>query len=112
MEMNHGSITLTSLFDLYKHDAILRPATVIHFRFVVRLFGRTVGDSPFIEITRDMILEFRDQVLARAKPATWNNYLRHLRVIGNFAVRRGYAEKNLFTQIKFAPAQQHRKKTP
>lgn len=104
------SVTLYSLFDLYKHDAVLRPATIRHFRFVVRLFSRTVGDPPFTEITRDMILKFRDQVLGRAKSTTWNNYLRHLRAIGNFAVRRGYAKDNPFAQIKLAPVSHKRKK--
>ena len=107
----HVSVTLYSLFDLYKHDAVLRPATVRHFRFVVGLFSRTVGDSPFTEISRDMILKFRDQVLSRAKPTTWNNYLRHLRAIGNFAVRNGYAKDNPFAQIKRAPVSHKRKKT-
>lgn len=107
----HVSVTLYSLFDLYKHDAVLRPATVRHFRFVVGLFSRTVGDSPFTEISRDMILKFRDQVLSRAESSTWNNYLRHLRAIGNFAVRSGYAKDNPFAQIKRAPVSHKRKKT-
>ncbi|MDX1252265.1 MAG: site-specific integrase [Gammaproteobacteria bacterium] len=105
------SITLDGLFDLYKCDAVLRPATVHHFSFVVGLFSRTVGAIPFTEITRDMILTFRDQVLARAQPSTWNNYLRHLRTIGSFAVRMEYAKDNPFMQIKPAPVSHKRKKT-
>lgn len=111
MEKTHSSITLAALLDLYKQEMVLRPATVIHFRFVVRLFSQTVGDLPFKKITRDIVLDFREQVLARAQATTWNNYLRHLRVIGNFAVRRGYAKKNIFAQIKSAPTHYYRKKT-
>lgn len=107
----HVSITLDALFDLYRSDTVHRPATTRHFRFVVGLFGRTVGTHPFTEITRDMILTFRDQVLARAQASTWNNYLRHLRAIGSFAVRMGYAKVNPFSAIKSAPVTHKRKKT-
>lgn len=107
----HASITLDTLLDMYMHDSVLRPATVVHFRFVVGIFNRTVGVHPFTEISRDMILKFRDQVLARAKSTTWNNYLRHLRVLGNFTVRMGYASKNPFKEIKLAPVPRKRKKT-
>lgn len=109
--MDDLTLTLPRILEEYLWVVRVRPATARHFRAVVDRFGRIVGVPPAQEITLATALAFRDHVLTRATATTWNNYLRHLRTLGNFAVRMRRLEDNPFAAARFLPVGRKRKKT-
>lgn len=111
MTVSDGNNSFDSLTEQYIYERALAPATASRLRAMLRLFQRDNGVQCIHEIRRDMLLQWRDRVIARASATTWNTYLRHLRALGNFAVENRWIASNPFRVVRQVPSLQHRRKT-
>lgn len=91
---------LSDLVDIYIEIAAVRPATEYAYRQAVRIFAKEVGDLDLSEYTERKAIDFRDKIINRASPTSFNTYRRHLAAVFNFGVRRGYLSKSPFIDVK------------
>ncbi|WP_114278542.1 tyrosine-type recombinase/integrase [Thioalbus denitrificans] len=103
--------TLEDLVDVYLEDRLLRPATVTTYREAVRRWVKETGIYELNGIERDVVLGWRNAILARARPETWNKYRRHLRALMNYAIDRGWTSSNPFKEVPPARTGHRLKKT-
>ena len=89
-----------NILDEYFRFNDLSPVTIIRYREVVHTFEKDTGISRCDILNEDDVVLWKEEVLGRAKPATWNNYRRHMRALMNFAIKRGYAKINPFVDVK------------
>lgn len=70
-----------------------------------RLFDTRTGIDDIQSINYEVLAIFKNEVLnvARAKPITYNSYLRYLRLLGAWALEEGLWEKDWFVRVKRAP---------
>jgi len=94
--------TLNDLLRHYLRDKQLRPASVVAYEGVTALTHKTYGRQELLlkKIDRDFLMFFRSAVLSRAKPVTWNNYLRHLNALLSYAVKQEYIRENPCANLK------------
>jgi integrase len=99
--------TLRELLDQYLRDNLLQPASVRAYRNVaLQLIKDRVAprdDLNLSEITHDLLVAWRAQILERARSTTWNYYRRHLRVLLNYAVFNDWLALSPLRQVKSAP---------
>ena len=60
-------------------------------------------DLKFSEIAHELLVAWRVQILERARPNTWNDYRRHLRVLLNYAILEDWLVQSPLRQVKSAP---------
>ena len=104
-------ITTEHLLDSYLLENLVRPETEKTYRKTVRRWTEETGLSHIETITREDVLKWRNRILARARPETWNKYRRHLRALFNYAVSRDWLESNLFSAVPPARTGTKLKKT-
>lgn len=104
-------MSIDELLKAYLAERLLRPATAKHCRLVVRLFKRDTGIADLHQVQKMDLLRWRTQVLERSSAATWNNYLRHLRALGNYGWEEELLERNPFAAVKLVPTYHKPKKT-
>ena len=99
--------TLRDLLKVYLQDNLLRPATVEVYRNVVlQMITDCAGerdDLDLDQITHNLLVSWRTQVLARARPSTWNNYRAHIRALLNYAVLSDWLVESPLKRVKAAP---------
>lgn len=105
------SITMEQLLQSYLFENLVRPATARTYEEAVRRWTTETGISRLEAITRDDVLKWRNGILARARPATWNKYRRHMRALANYALSREWMQANLFSAVPPARAGMRLKKT-
>ena len=77
---------IVDLTEMYLRERNVAYYTKIHFRFVARLYVKDMNISEIQLVTHESLVCWREKVLARnSSESTWNNYLRHIRVLINFA---------------------------
>ena len=77
---------IIELTEMYLRERNLAYYTTIHFRFVARLFVRDMNISEIQLVTNENLICWREKVFARnSSKSTWNNYLRHFRILVNYA---------------------------
>lgn len=102
--------SVSDVVEYYIHRRVLTDVSTKQYRAVAQCFERNVV-SELSAITEERLLVWRNQVLARASGTTFNNYLRHLRVVFNYAERRNILPiENYFSELSYAPTLQHRQK--
>ncbi|WP_172600394.1 tyrosine-type recombinase/integrase [Sulfurivermis fontis] len=99
------------LLQSYLLENLVRPATARTYEQAVRRWTEETGMSCIEAITRDDVLKWRNDILSRARPETWNKYRRHLRALFNYAVSRGWLGTNIFSAVPPARAGTRLKKT-
>lgn len=93
-------MTITETLDEYLRFNSLRAPSARSYRAAVRHFlashALNANDWPVRSIQPDHVALWRDELLheKRLSPATFNNYRKHICVLLNFAVKRGYLECN------------------
>jgi integrase len=103
---------LDALLSEYRKHQILQPKTFCNYEQVVESFAKFIGRNPKLEeLTVDMMLDYRQDILSRCTAITFNNYRRHLCALFNFAVKRGSMAENPFRDVKSAPTPQRKPKT-
>lgn len=110
-KQNPTSWTPSQLVERYIEENILRPDSIRNYRNAVHVFEKDMGTIGISEIDPDCVLKWRNKILNRARPTTWNNYRLHLSVIWNFAVRKHWLVENPFIEVRPAPVLKKTKKT-
>lgn len=90
------------LFNKYTHKRTLG---------VAEIFTKRSGVTRLEDINLKALTRFKGETLREAKPITFNGYLKYLRLIGEYGVRRGYMETNPFKLLPLAPVGALPKKT-
>lgn len=106
-------IRFDKLVEYYLQEKLLRPASAESYRKVVKRWEEETQIFVIDKITRGDVCDWRDKILNRARPETWNTYRRHLRALLNFALQRGYCRNtsNPFSDVAPARTAQRLKKT-
>ncbi|HID51090.1 MAG TPA: site-specific integrase [Anaerolineae bacterium] len=102
--------SVTELLEQYFLRRMLADKSRQNYEMVVRVFTRDVADN-IDELDEETLLAWRDSVLKRATGITFNNYLRHLRAIFNYGLKRQWVDSNPFSIIEPAPRQSRKPKT-
>ena len=102
---------LAALVELYAAERLPSPKTIRNQKTVARLFARDTGITHTADITKGALLQWRDEILARASRTTWNTYLREMRTLLNFAVSTGRVNHNPFLEVGSLRTAYRRKKT-
>lgn len=93
-------MVLSELAEKYVEYTILRPPSIRHYVWVMKTLIIAVGDIEINDLTTEEIIKYRNIILARAKPITFNNYRQHIVVMINFAIANGWIKVNPFAKIK------------
>lgn len=77
------------------YDTVLR---------ISRLFDERSGITELSDITLDALVRYRTDMMNReVSAATYNGYLRYLRLLGRYAHEQGLLSQNIFLQLGFMP---------
>lgn len=100
-------LSLDALYQAYRRERLPSEATQKHYRFLIDLFRRDLalvgGDSSNLHVlSRDQILSWREAIIARASPRTWNNYSAHMRALWRYEIEFNLLVDNPWkkTQVK------------
>lgn len=102
---------LSELVEKYVEYTVLRPKSSHNYELVMKNFIALVKDKDIRKVTVEDAKDYRDAVLNRAKPITFNSYRRHLSVMFNFAVDNKWIKANPFAKIKAVRVYKKPKKT-
>lgn len=94
---------IAELLDKYLKERHLRPASVRSYLGVGKVFADDLKDPDLETLTVDDLVRWREQILARATPATWNSYHRHAKALWRWAVRTGLLEQDPFIRVTSIP---------
>ncbi|MCY4148446.1 MAG: hypothetical protein OXF73_03640 [Gammaproteobacteria bacterium] len=95
-----NDLDLIRICEQYCRERPLHPATVIGYMKLPRLFVKDTSVHRADRITREVLLEWRDQVAERSSKTTFNNYHRHLRALLNFCVELELIGTNPILKVK------------
>ena len=104
-------LTAADLCERYLRENLLRPASLVVYRGIAKRFDQFSGNRNIRTVDLELVIAWRDDVLKRASPRTWNTYLQHLRTLWNWGVRRRHVESSPFGEIRRAPIVGKPKKT-
>ena len=82
--------TFNGLLDQYIKEKSLSPATIVTYKSVVKLFTKDTGIEYLNKVRYEKLLDWRLTITQRSSDITWNNYLRHMRALWKFAIRKRY----------------------
>ena len=98
--------TIKDLLDRYLSDNLLRPSSVSAYKKVARHLIKDCAaprnDLDLNEITHELLVGWRLQILERARPTTWNSYRNHLKALLNYAVVIGWISASPLKLVKRA----------
>ena len=99
-------ILLQDLVAQYIKEKSLTTPTQKNYIRIADQFSRETGIVQLDCIDFEQLLTWRIDVIARSSSTTWNNYLRHLRALWNFAITRGYlhSDHNPFNDLHWGKA--------
>lgn len=101
---------IAELLDKYLKERHLRPASARSYLGVGKVFADDLKDPDLEILTVDDLVRWREQILGRARPATWNNYHRHTKALWRWAVRTGLLEQDPFIRVTSVPVVKSGKK--
>lgn len=99
-------VLLRDLVAQYIKEKSLSTPTQKNYIRIADQFSRETGFIKLDGIDFEKLLAWRIDVIARSSSITWNNYLRHLRALWNFAITRGYlhTDHNPFNDLHWGKA--------
>ena len=99
-------VLLQDLVAQYIKEKSLTTPTQKNYTRIADQFSRETGIVNLDSIDFEKLLAWRIDVIARSSSTTWNNYLRHLRALWNFAITRGYlhSDHNPFNDLHWGKA--------
>ena len=103
--------TICELLEAYLLERMVRPATADTYQKAINRWVEETGVAYLDGIRREDVLRWRNAILARARPETWNKYRRHLRAVLNYGVQFGYVRVNHFSDVPPARTGMRLKKT-
>ena len=107
--INDDELHLDSLLASYIKEKVLRPASQRAYQCAVRNAIRQGIYRINQNDIKNRLIDWRDCLLKNGSAATWNNYLRHLRTIGNWCFKERIYIKNPFVHVSFAPEEKRYK---
>ena len=102
---------LTVLLAKYQNVRRPREQTMRHRASVLMTFTNDTGITDTDDFTYEVLLKWRNLVLERASPVTWNNYWMALRALWNFGLEEGLIEAAPFARMKRERVEKRRPKT-
>ncbi|SMB82469.1 Site-specific recombinase XerD [Pasteurella testudinis DSM 23072] len=95
-------------FLFYRH---LRPETVKCYKKAIKQLTDYAPDLYPDDVSSTILINWRNNILRRVKPTSWNTYVRHLRAVFSFGIEQGLIslKKNPF-QRTFIREEKYRKK--
>ena len=109
--MSRPDISFDDLLESYLKQRILRPSSVKNYRNILARLSREKNISLLSEITEDILVSWKNEILERATATTWNNYHTHLRALLNYAVKKEWIDENSLLNIPRAKKPTLKKKT-
>jgi len=104
-------MNINELLKSFLQSRILRPKSIENYRAVCRHFTAfLVTDESLENIERDCLIQYREYVLGRASPVTFNNYRRHLNALFSYAIDIGKLNENPWRRVRGAPTLQAKPK--
>jgi integrase len=94
---------ISELLGKYLNERHLRPASVRSYRGMGKVFADDLKDPDLEALTVDDLLHWRQRILARATPATWNHYHRHAKALWRWALKTGLLEQDPFLRVTSVP---------
>lgn len=105
-------MTIFDITEQYLHERQLADQTQVHYRFIARRFVADTNEMNMRSVTTQVLIQWREKVLARNVSAnTWNNYLRHFRILLQYAADIGVFKEPPDTQFLSLPCLNDRPKT-
>jgi site-specific recombinase XerD len=108
---NEQHFDLENLLDIYFIERLLSPASIETYKKVVSRWITETGTRELRALDRDEVIVWRNKILSRARPETWNKYRRHMRALVNYGIERGWTDKNPFSEVPPARTGMRLKKT-
>ena len=90
------------ILDEYFRLSNLSSASKKSYEGVLRTFQKDMKIKSLDDVTINHVYHWKEKLLERAKPTTWNNYRRHMRALVNHARKMGYTNDNPFVDVKAA----------
>ena len=104
--------TYTDVLEQYLKEKPLSDATAQTYRSVVRKFTSDTQIEKLSDTRFSVLLDWRLDVISRSSDITWNNYLRHMRALYAFAIRRHWVPPtNLFKELHWGKYKSNKIKT-
>lgn len=111
-------MTLNALLHLYLKYRLVRPATVVCYEDAIRSLERFCEAHALArpkmtlsDLTTELLLLWRQWVLVRNAPTSFNKHRRHLRALMRFAVAEGLIKTSSLAAVSAAPVAKRRPKT-
>lgn len=101
---------IEDVLEQYVYEKYLRPATITSYRCAVRNASK-FNITSMNQDNLNNLLEWRNEILKNNTASSWNNYLRHLRALGNFWKKKSNKKHNPFSKIGFVREPKKKKKT-
>ena len=80
--------TFDELLNQYIIEKPLSSATIVTYKGIVKIFSNDTGIQCLDKINYEKLLNWRLTIIQRSSDITWNNYLRHMRALWKFAIRK------------------------
>lgn len=99
-----STLVLSAFRDLYIKAVAPEksPYTIAHERILLKGLIATLGDLPIAQIGTAQARLYRDTVLRKGAPATWNSRRRTARAIWNWGIREGLLAGNPWVAVEAA----------
>jgi integrase len=92
---------ILEFFETYKMYKIhLRPATIESYLEKINLFIKDTGVNNIEDITEQVVLQWRFDIINRSSIGNWNTYHNNLSPIINLAVKLKIIDRNIFDEFK------------
>ncbi|MCY4274494.1 MAG: site-specific integrase, partial [Gammaproteobacteria bacterium] len=101
---------LRDVYEQFGYEKLHRPDTKKTYRKVVNRFIGDTRKHRVDQISKEVLLSWRDQVVERSSEITYNNYHRHMNAILSFSVTLGLIETNPMRGIRTYPRANTRRK--
>ncbi len=105
-------LTYTGVVEQYLKEKPLSEATAKTYRSVVRKFTSDTQIEMLSDTRFSNLLDWRLDVISRSSDITWNNYLRHMRALYAFAIKRHWVPPtNIFKELHWGKYKSNKIKT-
>lgn len=98
--LSGDDLDLIRIADQYCRERLLRPATQHTYRKLAQRFVNEMSIRRVDQITKEVLIQWRELISKRASKTTYNNYHRHLRALLNFCVEIELLETNPLLKIR------------
>ncbi|MCY4219637.1 MAG: site-specific integrase [Gammaproteobacteria bacterium] len=97
---NDKKYDLIKIYEDFAHERDHQPPTKVSYRKVINTFTKNTSITRVDQITKEVILLWRDAVVERSSKSTFNSYRRHLLSILNYCVEIELIENNPIQKVK------------